>query len=62
MTDAALVINDLQGRKVLNILNGTIPEGQFEYKTNLGKLAPGFYIATLSLENGGVIAEKIIKQ
>jgi hypothetical protein len=62
MTDASLVINDLQGRKVLNILNGTIPEGQFEYKTNLGKLAQGFYIATLSLENGGVIAEKIIKQ
>jgi len=62
MTDASLVINDLQGRKVLNILNGTIPEGQFEYKTNMGKLAPGFYIATLSLENGGVIAEKIIKQ
>ena len=61
-TQATLTIKDLVGRTVMNILAGQIPEGQFQYNADLGKLAPGMYLATLSLENGKFIAEKLIKQ
>ena len=46
----------------MNILAGQVPEGQFQYNADLGKLSPGMYLATLSLENGKFIAEKLIKQ
>jgi hypothetical protein len=61
-TQATLTIKDLVGRTVMNILAGQVPEGQFQYNADLGKLAPGMYLATLSLENGKFIAEKLIKQ
>ena len=61
-TQATLTIKDLVGRTVMNILAGQVPEGQFQYNTDLGKLVPGMYLATLSLENGKFIAEKLIKQ
>jgi hypothetical protein len=61
-TQATLTIKDLVGRTVMSILAGQVPEGQFQYNADLGKLAPGMYLATLSLENGKFIAEKLIKQ
>jgi hypothetical protein len=61
-TEASLTINDVVGRKLMTLVSGKIPEGQFEYQTNLGKLAPGLYVATLSSVNGEFIAQKIIKQ
>jgi hypothetical protein len=61
-TQANLTIKDLVGRTVMSILAGQVPEGQFQYNADLGKLAPGMYLATLSLENGKFIAEKLIKQ
>jgi hypothetical protein len=61
-TQATLTIKDLVGRTVMNILAGQVPEGQFQYNADLGKLSPGMYLATLSLENGKFIAEKLIKQ
>ena len=61
-TQATLTIKDLVGRTVMNIFAGQVPEGQFQYTADLGKLAPGMYLATLSLENGKFIAEKLIKQ
>jgi hypothetical protein len=61
-TQATLTIKDLVDRTVMNILAGQVPEGQFQYNADLGKLAPGMYLATLSLENGKFIAEKLIKQ
>ncbi len=61
-TQATLTIKDLVGRTIINIFAGQVPEGQFQYNADLGKLAPGMYLATLSLENGKFIAEKLIKQ
>jgi hypothetical protein len=46
----------------MDVVSGQIPEGQFSYQANLGKLATGLYIATLSMENGVFIAEKLVKQ
>ena len=61
-TNASLTIRDLQGRMLMDVVSGQIPEGQFSYQANLGKLATGLYIATLSMENGVFIAEKLVKQ
>ena len=60
--DAQLAIYDLQGRKVVAILDGQLPEGQYSYSKNLGQLAPGMYIVNLSLDTETPIYNKLIKQ
>jgi hypothetical protein len=61
-TDAHLAIYDLQGRKVVTILDGQLPAGQFTYVKDLGKLAQGMYVVNLSLDNETPINTKLIKQ
>jgi hypothetical protein len=61
-TDAHLGIYDIQGRKVIAVLDGQLPEGQYSYSKDLGKLAPGMYIVNLSLDNETPIYNKLIKQ
>jgi uncharacterized membrane protein len=61
-TDAHLGIYDIQGRKVVAILDGQLPEGQYSYSKNLGQLAPGMYIVNLSLDTETPIYNKLIKQ
>ena len=60
-SNASLYVSDLQGRKVATILTGQIPNGQFSYYTDLGKLQSGLYFVTLNTENGTSIVEKIAK-
>jgi hypothetical protein len=60
-SNASLYISDLQGRKVATILTGQVPNGQFSYYTDLGKLQSGLYFVTLNTENGTSIVEKIAK-
>jgi hypothetical protein len=61
-TDAHLGIYDIQGRKVVAILDGQLPEGQYSYSKNLGQLAPGMYIVNLSFDTETPIYNKLIKQ
>ena len=61
-TEAHLGIYDIQGRKVIAILDGQLPEGQYSYSKDLGKLAPGVYIVNLSLDTEAPIYNKLIKQ
>jgi hypothetical protein len=61
-TDAQLAVYDLQGRKIVTILEGQLPAGQYSYVKNLGKLSQGVYIVNLSLENENPINSKLIKQ
>jgi hypothetical protein len=60
--DAQLAIYDLQGRKVVTILDGQLPAGQYSYVKNLGKLSQGMYVVNLSLDNENPINSKLIKQ
>ena len=60
-SNATLYVSDLQGRKLATILTGQVPNGQFSYYTDLGKLQSGLYFVTLSTENGNTIVEKIAK-
>jgi hypothetical protein len=60
--DAKLLVYDIYGRKVASILSGPVPEGQFTYTTDLGKLAEGIYIVTLSTTDAATLFERIIKQ
>jgi len=60
-TNATLYVSDLQGRKIATILAGQVPNGQFSYYTDLGKLQSGLYFVTLKTENGNTIVEKIAK-
>ena len=59
--NATLYVSDLQGRKLATILTGQVPNGEFSYYTDLGKLQSGLYFVTLSTENGKTIVEKIDK-
>ena len=59
--NATLYVSDLQGRKLATILTGQVPNGEFSYYTDLGKLQSGLYFVTLSTENGKTIVEKIVK-
>lgn len=61
-TDAHLAIYDLQGRKIITILDGQLPAGQYSYVKNLGKLSQGMYVVNLSLDNENPINSKLIKQ
>jgi hypothetical protein len=61
-TNANLSIYDVVGRKVITILDGQLPNGQYTYNENLGQLEPGLYIVTLMLENDGVKVSKVVKQ
>jgi len=61
-TDAQLAVYDLQGRKIVTILDGQLPAGQYSYVKNLGKLAQGVYVVNLSLDNENPINSKLIKQ
>jgi hypothetical protein len=61
-TDAQLAVYDLQGRKIVTILEGQLPAGQYSYVKNLGKLSQGVYVVNLSLENENPINSKLIKQ
>ena len=61
-SNAQLAIYDLQGRKIITIIEGQLPEGQYSYVKDLGKLARGMYIVNLSLENETIIYNKLIKQ
>lgn len=60
-SNATLYVSDLQGRKVATILTGQVPNGQFSYYTDLGKLQSGLYFVTLSTEGGKTIVEKLAK-
>jgi hypothetical protein len=59
--DAQLAVYDLQGRKVVTILSGQLPAGHYTYVKNLGRLAAGMYVISLSTETNGPIVEKLIK-
>jgi len=59
--DATLAVYDLQGRKVVTILSGQVPAGQYTYVKNLGHLAPGMYVVNLSSDTNASIAKKLIK-
>lgn len=61
-SNAQLAIYDLQGRKIITIIEGQLPEGQYSYVKDLGKLAQGMYVVNLSLENETTIYNKLIKQ
>ncbi len=60
--DAHLAVYDLQGRKVVTILSGQLPAGQYTYVKNLGRLASGMYVLNLSTETNAPIVEKLIKE
>lgn len=60
--DAQLAVYDLQGRKVVTILSGQLPAGQYTYVKNLGRLAPGMYVLSLSTETNAPIVEKLVKE
>ena len=61
-TNANLSVYDVVGRKVITILDGQLPNGEYSYNENLGQLKPGLYMVTLNLENSGVKVSKIVKQ
>ena len=61
-TDANLAVYDIYGKKIVTVLSGPLPEGQFTYTTNLGKLADGIYVVTLTSDTNAPLFEKIVKQ
>jgi hypothetical protein len=61
-SDAQLAVYDLQGRKVVTLLAGQLPAGQYSYVKNLGKLVPGMYMISLSSDTEAPIVQKLIKQ
>jgi hypothetical protein len=61
-SNAHLAIYDLQGRQLITIIDGQLPEGQYSYVKDLGKLAQGMYMINLSLENNTTLYNKLIKQ
>lgn len=61
-TIANLSVYDVVGRKLITILDGQLPDGEYTYNESLGTLKPGLYMVTLTMENGGTKVSKIVKQ
>ena len=61
-TNANLSITDVVGRKLITILDGQLPNGEYNYVENLGSLDRGLYLVTLTMENGETKVSKIVKQ
>jgi hypothetical protein len=61
-TNANLSVYDVVGRKLITIVEGQIPNGNYTYNENLGSLSSGLYMVTLTMENGGTKVSKIVKQ
>jgi hypothetical protein len=61
-TKANLSITDVVGRKLITILDGQLPNGDYNYVENLGSLERGLYLVTLTMENGETKVSKIVKQ
>jgi hypothetical protein len=61
-TIANLSVYDVVGRKLITILDGQLPNGEYTYNESLGTLKPGLYVVTLTMENGGTKVSKIVKQ
>ena len=61
-TNANLSITDVVGRKLITILDGQLPNGEYTYVENLGSLDRGLYLVTLTMENGETKVSKIVKQ
>lgn len=61
-TNANLSVYDVVGRKLITIVEGQIPNGSYTYNENLGSLAPGLYMVTLTMDNGGTKVSKVVKQ
>jgi hypothetical protein len=60
--NANLSISDVVGRKLITILDGQLPNGEYNYVENLGSLDRGLYLVTLTMENGETKVSKIVKQ
>ena len=60
--NANLSISDVVGRKLITILDGQLPNGEYNYVENLGSLERGLYLVTLTMENGETKVSKIVKQ
>jgi hypothetical protein len=43
-------------------MSGQLPAGQYSYVKNLGKLAPGMYMVSLSSDTEAPIVQKLVKQ
>ena len=61
-TIANLSVYDVVGRKLITILDGQLPNGEYTYNESLGTLKPGLYMVTLTMENGETKVSKIVKQ
>ena len=61
-TIANLSVYDVVGRKLITILDGQLPNGEYTYSENLGTLKAGVYMVTLTMDNGGTKVSKIVKQ
>ena len=61
-THANLSVYDVVGKKVISILDGQLPDGQYTYNEDLGQLEAGLYMVTLMLDNDGVKVTKVVKQ
>lgn len=61
-TNANLSISDVVGRKLITILDGQLPNGEYNYVENLGSLDRGLYLVTLTMDNGETKVSKIVKQ
>ena len=45
-----VAVSDMIGRKVLNILNTKMPEGEYKYLADLSELSDGFYLLTVKTD------------
>ena len=61
--NTSVVVNDMLGRKLINVVAGDFPKGQYSYSVDLGQLAEGIYCVVLEQDsNKKLIAAKVIKE